>query len=81
MATENNVRNKMVIVSSGDLTDHKKDTAASVVTLSRESLSPLVFVAASAIFWKVSRKEPRAKIVFLQLISVGNKIHKTHKEI
>ena len=27
---------------------------------------PLVLVAASAIFWKVSKKDPRAKIVFLQ---------------
>ena len=31
-------------------------------------------VAASAIFWKVSRKEPRAKIVFLQFVSVRNKM-------
>ena len=29
-------------------------------------VAPRVFVAESAIFWKVSKKEPNAKIVFLQ---------------
>ena len=28
-------------------------------------VAPLVFVAESAIFWKVSKNEPRAKMVFL----------------
>ena len=32
---------------------------------------PFVFVAASAIFWKVSKKEPSARIVFLKKFNVS----------
>ena len=37
-------------------------------------VAPFVLVAASAIFWKVSRKEPSARIVFLQqrlMVGIG----------